>query len=231
MPTPPKFSVLVLTYTRSDLLQQRLSEIALHCRGDFEVIVGDNDSPNRQASLVASSFLLDGSLRIRTGRFSPNVGFGHGFNSLLALADGEYRVCLSDDVKVTGDFITRLDQIFITWPNWLVCQRIVDWPGGWNEFDGKVISYPEGYFLAAHKDTWDKLGGFDQRYYPSDYEDVDLGYTARSLDISIAAYTDLPLVHIGAQTVGHSPERMAQTNKMRSLFAAKWNLPLIPERL
>lgn len=233
MPTSaqsPKFSILILSYRRSDLLSRQLSEIVALCRGDFEVVVGDNGSPNREVSLVASSYMLNTPLRIRTGRTSPNIGFGRAFNNLMALADGEYLICLSDDVRIFGDIIAPLDEQFAAEPDTLICHRLIDWPAGWNQFGDKVFNYPEGYLLAASRATWEKLGHFDPRYYPSDYEDVDVGYTAASIGVTLTGLSALPVQHIGAQTVGHSPERMQQTVAMRALFAEKWGLPNIPER-
>ncbi len=230
--TKPKFSILILTYRRSDLLQQRLEEIETHCRGDqFEVVVGDNDSPNREASLAVASFgLRSPQFPLRSIRIHPNAGFGRGFNEVMDHADGSYWGCLSDDVKVTGDLVAHLESVFPAVPDALVCQRIIDWQAGWNQFGEVTIPYPEGYFLAASEATWNRLGRFDPRFYPNDYEDVDIGRTALEKGVAVIASPSLPLLHIGAQTVGHSPERFRQTIAMRARFAEKWGLPNVPER-
>jgi len=234
MVSGPEFSILLLTYTRPDLLEQRLREIATLCPvpGLYEVVVGDNGSPNREASLVVATFQVSGpaGFPVRPVRISPNAGFGRGFNALMEHARGEYWACLSDDVRVTGDLIAELKNAFRNAPGGLVCQRIIDWPAGWNQFADTLVEYPEGYFLAAHRDVWGTLGYFDPRFYPNDYEDVDLGRTAWSKGVPLVPWPSLPLVHTGAQTVGHSPERFRQTIAMRAVFAEKWALPNIPER-
>lgn len=230
----PRFSILLLTYTRTDLLEARLAEIDRHLVGpapSFEVVVCDNGSPNRSASLVVSTAKLTARpYALNLIRLDPNRGFGGAFNHLMDEAEGEILVCLSDDVAITGNFLPLLDTAFHEIEASLVGQTLTDGPAGWNSFDGKLISYLQGYFLAAPSWVWTLLGRFDTQFYPNDYEDLDLSMTAHAKGIPLVALSQLPLVHKGAQTIGYSPDRMNQTVKMRALFAKKWSLPNIPER-
>lgn len=233
--TAPRFSILILTYTKPDLLQARLAEIDRHLAArpevpSFEVIVCDNGSPNREASLVAASFSLGARFAVNVLRLDPNRGFGQGFNHAMDEAEGAIWICHSDDVKITGDFLSPLDQAFQTREAMIVTQRVVDWPAGWNMFAGKMVRYPMGYFLAAPGWVWSKLERFDPRFAPNDYEDVDLGMKAQAASIPVLAIPDLPLVHDGAGTIGYNPDRMEQTVRMRSLFAQKWGLVNEPPR-
>lgn len=231
----PRFSILILTYSKPDLLWTRLGEIDRHLAArpelpSFEVVVCDNGSPNREASLIVASASLKARYLIRTLRLDPNRGFSQGFNHAMDEAEGEVWICLSDDVEIAGDFLTPINQVMQTREALLVCHRIVDWPAGWNVFAGKMIRYPMGYFLAAHSQIWAELGRFDGRFAPYDYEDVDLGMEAQAADISVIAMPDLPLFHQGAGTIGFNPDRMEQTVRMRALFAKKWDLINEPER-
>lgn len=228
----PRFSILILSYTKPDLLEARLQEINQFREGvpSFEVVVCDNGSPSRSASLVVTSARRALAYPTKIVRLEPNRGFGQGFNHAMDEADGEIWICMSDDVQVVGDFLTPLDQVFQTREAMLVCQNVVDWPGGWNVFGGRMIRYPQGHFLAAPGRIWNELGRFDGRFSPNDYEDVDLGMEADQAGIPILAMPDLPLVHAGAGTIGYSDERREQTIKMRAVFADKWVLRNEPER-
>lgn len=230
----PRFSILLLTYTRTDLLETRLAEIDRFLVGpspSFEVVVCDNGSPSRGASLVVSTAkLTPRAYNLSLLRLDPNRGFGPAFNHAMDEAEGEVWICHSDDVAITGNFLPLLDTAFHQMEASLVGQTLTDGPAGWNAFDGKLISYLQGYFLAAPSWVWDQLGRFDPQFYPNDYEDLDLSMSAHKQGIPLVALSQLPLLHKGAQTVGYSPDRMNQTIKMRSLFAAKWGLKNIPER-
>jgi O-antigen biosynthesis protein len=232
--TAPRFSILILTYTKPDLLQARLAEIDRYIAGrddpSFEVVVCDNGSPNREASLVAASFGLAARFTVRTLRLEPNRGFGQGFNHAMDEAEGDIWICLSDDVQIGADFLSALDEAFRASPRALICHQMVDWPAGWNVFGGVTFRYPMGYFLAAPGAVWDELQRFDPRFWPNDYEDVDLGMKAREANISIVPMPGLQLLHASAGTIGYTPERMEQTVRMRALFAQKWGLPNVPTR-
>jgi GT2 family glycosyltransferase len=82
-----------------------------------------------------------------------------------------------------------------------------------------------------YRTAWDILGGFDKRFTPHDYEDVDLGMRiGKSNDFSLILRDDLPLRHNPASTIGYTDERFEHTVKMRALFAEKWGLSNEPER-
>jgi predicted glycosyltransferase involved in capsule biosynthesis len=93
-----------------------------------------------------------------------------------------------------------------------------------------MVPYPAGHFLACARTTWKKIGGFDERFVPHDYEDVDIGMTCCELEMTLIEKGDLPIEHMVAGTIGYSPERMENTVLQRKRFAEKWGLPNVPER-
>lgn len=231
---PDQFAVCILTWNHPDLLEERLRELKLHLPHDqFELFLLDNGGSRGPVSLVVSRH-LDLGFSIMHHRADQNMGFGGGFNFLVAnaLAAGAQKlVLISDDVVTFGDWLTPLDTWFKSVPgDFVMAHRIVGWPAGWNKFGETVIPYPEGYFLAMPASTWTKLGGFDTRFHPNDYEDMDLGQNATTQSIPIHSDTSLPIRHLGAGTIGQNPGRYDNTVAMRERFAQKWKLQNLPPR-
>jgi GT2 family glycosyltransferase len=101
--------------------------------------------------------------------------------------------------------------------------RLLDWNTGWNEFDGKLFPYIEGWILATSKRAWEEFGyGFDELFIPNDMEDLDLSTTARALGYSLEILPDGHVSHIGAQTIGYGETRENITNVNKEKFRKKW---------
>jgi len=99
----PRFTIVILTYARDDILSQILDRLAQHLaqRSDYELIVVDNNPGHVDRSAQLSRFpakvLWDGANK---GVVARNLGF--------EAASGEVIVLLDDDVFVeTADFLDR----------------------------------------------------------------------------------------------------------------------------
>lgn len=232
----PEHSVIVLTYTRPDLAEARVIEIErlYASRSDVELIVFAN-GPNLDARLELMGLvpsLLPNGMSFGKEIVQSNVGFGNGWNLAVLLSRGRVIHLLSDDVRVTGDFLTVVDKAALNWggPDWIVGQQRV-MNGGWNQFNGFTIPYLMGYYLAMPREVWNQLGGFDaETFNPYDFEDVDFSHRAAQTNVALLTAPELPLVHELAGTIGYNPERFEHTVRMRARFAAKWGLPNLPER-
>ena len=229
----PKISVILLSYNRTDLLSARLKELHGYYRNraDIQILVIDNGSPGISSSSITQSYLMKGDdWFFSAHRIPENIGFGPAMNKGVKEAKSEVVCLLSDDVRIYGDFIARVDSILLAYPEGIVAADIVDWPAGWNQFGARpTFNYIQGYFMAMKKETFDKVGGFDDLFAPYDYEDVDFSYRAQKLNVPLVKVA-LPLQHLAAGTIGYSDERMDHTCRMRALFAEKWGLPNVPER-
>ena len=229
----PKISVILLSYSRTDLLSARLKELHNYYRNDDEIqiLVIDNGSLGINSSSITQPYqMMDYEWFFSVHRIPENIGFGPAMNKGVVEARGEIVCLLSDDVRIYGDFISRVKSTLIAYPKGIVAADIVDWPAGWNQFGATpTFNYIQGYFMAMKKETFDHVGGFDDRFAPYDYEDLDFSYRAQKLNVPIIKVV-LPLQHLAAGTIGYSDERMDHTCRMRALFAEKWSLPNVPER-
>jgi glycosyltransferase involved in cell wall biosynthesis len=88
-----KFSVLLPTRNRLELLHYAVESVRRQDYGDWEIIVSDNDSTEDVGSYVRG--LQDSRIRyVRTARFVPVTD---NWNNALAHSSGEYVVMLGDD--------------------------------------------------------------------------------------------------------------------------------------
>jgi N-acetylglucosaminyl-diphospho-decaprenol L-rhamnosyltransferase len=64
------------------------------------------------------------------------------------------------------------------------------------------VEQPAGACLAVRRTMWDKLGGFDERFFPVWFEDVDLCKRLRDQGSRIVYCPDARFHHSGAHSVG-----------------------------
>lgn len=229
-----QLSILILSYNRKDLLEQRLKELEPITGGNdgVEVIAIDNGSTDDTWNYLLEILRRQTTPNnFRFVKIEENISFAHGFNSGAQHAFGENYVFLSNDVQVYGDFIDPVMKVLNNEPDSIVCHQLINWPAGWNQFGAITIPYPAGYFIACSAKTWAQLEGFDERFYPTDYEDVDIGMKVmESGKFKLIELPSLPLHHGVAGTVPYGPSRMLNTYEQRERFAKKWGLPNEPER-
>ena len=72
------------------------------------------------------------------------------------------------------------------------------------------VEQPAGAFLMFRRDVWEKLGGFDERFYPVWFEDVDFCRRAVDAGYQIAYVPAVQARHQGGHSVSRiSPQRRA----------------------
>ncbi len=64
------------------------------------------------------------------------------------------------------------------------------------------VEQPAGACLAIRRSAWDKLGGFDEQFFPVWFEDVDLCKRLRGQGSRIVYCPDARFRHAGAHSVG-----------------------------
>lgn len=89
--------------------------------------------------------------------------------------------------------------------------------GQWNRDTVREVGIITGCFLLAKRDLWEKLDGFDERYFMYG-EDADLALRARKLGKNAVICPDAKLIH----EVGKSSK--TPTHKMRLLYKGKASL-------
>lgn len=209
-----KFSFVIPAYNNYKLLHQLLWDIYKNCSMPYEVIVSD-DGDDRETIDGLKWWGQESKLLPIKHYRHENIGFLENSNYGLQIARGDVVCLVSTDVRIHKDIV--IDTGFDLWGG-----RYLDFDTGWNNFNGKIFPYLEGWLLMARKSIWEQLEYFDERFAPNDYEDIDLSTKAFSLEIPVTHFVDGYVSHIGAQSIGYSSEREELTKINREKFRKKW---------
>lgn len=93
--TPPDISICIPTYNRAPQLTQVLEHLLTFKKLNFELVIGDNASPDNTQDVIDS--YSSRFPRFRQLRHKKNIGMIGNVNSIQRLATGNYVYILSDD--------------------------------------------------------------------------------------------------------------------------------------
>ena len=214
----------------------------------FEVLVVDDGSRDetRDMQTVVSG--------VRVLRQETNLGFIAACNRGAEEARGEFLVFLNNDTHVCPDWLTPLLAPFrgrppgrgavglvgakLVYPDGRLqeCGGIVFSDGtGWNYGRGDDpadpryefaydADYCSGACIAIPRELFWRLGGFDARYAPMYYEDVDLAFAVRAAGLRVVCQPACVIVHSEGGTAGvdtgAGPKRYQVVH--RETFVARW---------
>jgi hypothetical protein len=98
--------------------------------------------------------------------------------------EADWYIVLSNDVLCTGPFAHMLAEM----PDiWIVGPRLVR-NQGW--------TYLEGWCVCVPATVWDDIGGWDERFQVSSWEDVDFSQMALEKGYNLAHCPELPFKHL-----------------------------------
>jgi O-antigen biosynthesis protein len=195
-------------------------DIMNHTRPDEIVVVDDYSQDSETLDGLSWWALNLGGIRII--RPIINLGFLKASNYGMNKAKGDVLCLISSDVRVEDDLATIVVNLLNDNPKRLIGGTVYRDTTGWNEFDGRIFQYAEGWMLACTKEAWQELGGFDERYAPSDYEDIDLSTNALSKGYELVSLDNPNIRHLGGRTIGYSEDRLSITERNREKFKEKW---------
>lgn len=226
LPTPlPSTSIVVLSFNQWHLTHRCLFELCNRLP-ETEIVVVDNASVDKDVKpgiewWKSTPF----AKKIEFVMLDENKGFGGGNNIGAKHAMGDILVFTQNDVMTYGDWLTPLRNILIDDPKAVVGGRIINWDGGWNSVPGhKFVPYAEGFLIGMWRKTWEDIGGFDERYFPCDMEDVDLSTTALYKGYHLVELSNDWFHHLGGQTINKlNIDRLKITQEHRTIFLEKWS--------
>lgn len=227
----PTFSIIIPFYNHWDLTHKRMMEIFTHVKGDFEVVLVNDASPDLDCHTGVGWWQKQTDrFPIKYVRNKENLGFGGSHNQGAKVASGEILIFLSNDVVISGNFLQRIEEIMYEYKKEVIIGgRVLYFDTGWNTImlHGKqsIIVYPEGWLIAVSKEMWERYGGWDVASYGKfDAEDLDLGAWAIYNNVTVVDL-NLPdmLFHMFGQTISKVvPNREEYTVKNIEIFRNKW---------
>jgi len=108
---PPRFSVIIPTYRRAELLAQALASVVAQTYSDFEIIVVDDDPAGSANETVAEFAGCHPEALIRYYRNDHARGGAGTRNAGIERALGEWVAFLDDDDTWLPEKLTRVDQL------------------------------------------------------------------------------------------------------------------------
>lgn len=185
---------------------------------EAEFIIIDNGSQDGTPQLL-NDWQKSFNLQVITNL--DNFGFSVACNQGAKVASGEILLFLNNDVFFFGDYLTPIKEAVTD--DVLAGPELHTRDTGWNTFGQVLVPYIAGWCLGVTRKTFNDLGGFDERYSPADYEDMDLCYNAVKQGKKLQ-WLNLPIRHISGQTGTQLKDRRALTETNRLKFAEKWGL-------
>lgn len=206
------FSIIIVNYNTSDYLIKCIDSIFQFSGcGDFEIIVVDNNSPERDIELLPQKYS-----KVNFIFRDINDGFGAGCNFGARNARGEYLLFVNPDVIFKSDVMTIFLDFMVNNVEAVACSGLHEdvygeliysfnyFPDffselreafyiGYNKHIKKLLNKKEiklntpfeidfalGALLCVRKNYFEKIGGFDERFFLYG-EDIDLGYRLKKV--------------------------------------------------
>ncbi|MCW3015136.1 MAG: glycosyl transferase, partial [Solirubrobacterales bacterium] len=241
----PVVSIVIPVYNGAELTERCLRAV-LHATDEipYEVIVvDDGDDPEVRR-------LLDGLEGVVVLRNKENLGYLRSVNRGSAAARGQHILQLNNDTEpqpgCLAPLLSRLDSspdIGIVVPKLLFPDGRLQEAGSIVWRDGNAYNYGFGAEEAAFPynftrdvdygsaaamlvrgSLWRELGGFDERFAPGYYEDVDLCFATRRHGQRVVYEPASRIIHVHGGSMGTDitvgAKRYQEIN--RSTFAEKW---------
>lgn len=219
--------------------------------GNFtgEIIVVDDASTDETPALLERLAATDKRLTIV--RNAENTGFILSCNRGAGVATGDLLLFLNNDTVLMPGWLPPLVRVFrgdvkagVVGGRLLFPDGRLQEAGGMIFRDGSAahfgrgdydadrflyqfvreVDYCSGALLATRRSLFEKLDGFDRRYRPAYYEDVDYCFKARKSGYRVYYQPESTIVHLEGATSGVDPRRGTKryfTLNQRK-FVEKW---------
>ncbi len=203
-----KLSVITLTLNKLEYTKKFVESLYRYTK-DFELIIVDNGSTDGTVEYLKS--LKDVKLILNT----ENKGFAAGNNQGIKIAEGEYIGFLNNDILLYPDWFEACEEVFKTENVGFVSPRQVD-PHYDNTNPEKYIKYFQGFHydkpyeksfdecvfscVVTKREVLDKIGVFDENFFPAFFEDNDLKYRAIEAGYGIFVTNEACFFHFGSVT-------------------------------
>ena len=238
--------IIIVTYNAEKKLRRCLKSIEKNTRDiDYCLTILDNASTDKTGVYLKKySKTVDKKL-LRIIRSSKNLGFSGGANKAIKITKNKFIALIDDDAEVTKGWLSGLyskiigqNSVGIVGPKLLTPDGRIAGAGmfiwdriilqiGLGEKDTGQRNYIRDVDCLAgpcwliRREIFEKIGYFDERFFPSQYEDIDYCVRAR-----LAGYR---IIYDGTSSLTHHNLLRGSTNINRKKFFKKWpDLSMFP---
>ena len=209
----PKISIIIVNYNGKELLQKCLESLFKTDYENFEVILVDNNSTDGSIEFVTKNYP-----KIIVIKLDSNKGFAEPNNVGAKIAKGEHLLFLNNDTVTSSNFISEMVKVLQKDEQVAICQSLLLRPNGDVDSSGdfidkigivynsktkidqiKEVSSARGACMMIRKKIFDKLGGFDEKFFFS-FEDVDLGWRSWILGYKVVIAPNSIVYHSVGKT-------------------------------
>lgn len=241
--SPTQISVIIPTWNGSRFIENCLQSLFQYTSKPLEVIIVDNASTDDTIARIESSTSnLANEIELKVIRNPLNTGFAHAVNQGLNVARGDILLVLNQNMQLMSDWVVpvlnileqdRAGKIGIIGCKLLDQQGEVSHLGGIvleplgeaNHYhslrDGENIAFVSGCTLIITRGCFADLGGFDERFFPAYYEDVDYCLRARQKGWRLAIAAEAIFLHHDSQSSRSAFEKNLCLNTQRLRYLMK----------
>ena len=247
----PTTSIIIPVYNKVIYTQSCLEQLSRTLPDDFngEIIVVDDASSDETLALLDRWAETDG--RIKVLRNPENIGFIMSYNRGAEAAQGEILIFLNNDTLPLSGWLPPLLRILRDKPEAGAVGGKLIYPDGRLQEAGGVIfsdgsgcnfgnldsapnaplynfmrevDYCSGALLATPRALFMELGGFDARFKPAYYEDVDYCFSLRQKGYRVYYQPESVIVHFEGTSSGTDLNSGVKSYQVanRLKFLAKW---------
>ena len=226
-------SILIVNWNGMRYIQACLLSIQAQMTGSYEVVVVDNGSTDGSDLLIEKEFPW-----VRLVRSPENLGFGRGNNLAARVASGDVFLLFNYDTELLLDVTPLAGVLRQHRELGCVGARMRNGAGVivanagrfpspirlmlfaslfWKPFRGPVgppelgaqrVDWVEGSWLLIRRDTWEKVGGFDETIFMYG-EDIDLCRCVENLGLFNAQIPKVFYKHYTGWSVHRLPMQYA----------------------
>ena len=215
-----KISIIIVNYNTEKEVEKCLNSVISQQTtvNSLEVIVVDNASSDDSAQVLKKF------PEVKLIQNEKNLGFAKANNIGAKAATGAFLFFLNPDCEIKRDTISKLLGLVEKSPNAIIGPKILNpdgslqgscynlptiwgaikefWfnqEGSYEKFTPKTnkqvrVEAIVGAAMFMSKKTFEKLGGFDERYFLY-YEDLDFCRKAKKLDIPVYYFPKASIIH------------------------------------
>lgn len=254
-PENPLVSILIPAYNQFSYTYNCLQSIKKYAGDvDYEIMIGDDNSVDLTKYLEK---IVKG---IKVIHHESNLQFLKNCNKISKEANGKYLLFLNNDTQVQKDWLRELTDLMerderiglagskLIYPNGTIQEA-----GGIVWKDATVLQYGNGRYpdeealdfiretdyisgasIILRKVLWEEIGGFDERFAPAYYEDVDLAFQVRKKGYRVIYQPNSEVIHFEGVTENGADEKdrerkLERIEENRKKFLDKWKTVLEEE--